>query len=428
MFALAIFAGALALLFLGFEMLLVLGLPGILSKELFFTHLPDVIYGQRMVGGINVNTLLAIPFFIFAAEIMSRGHIARHLTDVVKAFLGHRAGGLGHTTVGAAVAFGAVSGSAPATVAALGRILYPEMKAAGYSEKFSLGLLVSSAEVALLIPPSITLIIYAWLTGTSVAALFAAGLVVGLFLAAAFSIYVVIDSRRHGRKRTTPMPYRERFRVLGRGAWALGLPVVLMGGIYSGMFTATEAAAVSVVYALFVECLIYRKLTWRDIGPIANSAAITNAVIFILLAMGSVVAYFITLAQVPTMVIDFMAVIDANWVVFLIIVNVLFLIAGMFIDPNSTLLILVPALYPVAVNFGIDPIHFGIIICLNTCIGMITPPFGLDIFVASSTLNEPVNKIIAGVWPFIVVNMLTLVVVTYVPDLSMFLPRLLLGH
>lgn len=423
----AIFIGAILLLALGFEMLIVLGLPGILTKEFFYPAIPDIIYGQRIVGGINHSTLLAIPFFIFAAEIMSKGSIARYLTQLVGAFLGHRRGGMGLTTVATAAAFGSVSGSAPATVAALGGIVYPELRRQGYSDKFSLGLIVSSAEVALLIPPSITLIIYAWLTGTSVAALFAAGLVVGVFLALIFCAYVLIYAYRNGLAGNDPMQWRERIRVVGRSIWAIGLPVVLLGGIYSGLFTPTEAAAVSVAYALLVEVVIYRHMGFRDVLRVATGAAVTTGSIFVLLAMGSIVAYFITLAQLPSMVIDFLQAINANWIVFLLIVNVLFLVAGMFIDPNSTMLILVPALYPVAQSFGIDPIHFGIIVCLNTCIGMISPPFGLDIYVASSTLGEAVGKIISGIMPFIIVNLLALLVITYLPDISMFLPRLLVS-
>ena len=425
MLIVAILVGALALLFLGFEMLIVLGLPGILTKEFFYSTMPDIIYGQRIVGGINHSTLLAIPFFIFAAEIMSKGSIARYLTQLVGAFLGHRRGGMGLTTVATAAAFGSVSGSAPATVAALGGIVYPELKRQGYSEKFSLGLIVSSAEVALLIPPSITLIIYAWLTGTSVASLFAAGLVVGVFLSLVFAAYVLLYAYRNGINGDPRMPWGERLKVIGRSIWAVGLPVVLLGGIYSGLFTPTEAAAVSVVYALLVEMFIYKHMTVSDVVKVATGAAITTGTIFVLLAMGSIVAYFITLAQLPTMVINFLDVIDANWIVFLLIVNLLFLVAGMFIDPNSTMLILVPALFPVAQSFGIDPIHFGIIVCLNTCIGMITPPFGLDIFVASSTLSEPITKIISGIVPFIIVNLLALLVISYLPEISMFLPRLL---
>ncbi|MBA3520060.1 MAG: TRAP transporter large permease [Rhizobiales bacterium] len=417
----------MALLFLGFEMLLVLGIPGLITKYLFFSGLPNVVIGQKIVGGVNHSTLLAIPFFIFAAEIMASGRIARDLANLVKVFLGHRSGGIGHTTIAACAAFGSVSGSAPATVAALGRIMYPELIKAGYRERFSLGLIVASAETALLIPPSITLIIYGWLTGTSITGLFAGGLVIGIFLALAFSAYVMLDSIRSKRVGTAPPPLSERLRTVGSAGWALGLPVIILGGIYGGIFTATEAAAVSVVYALLVETVVYRELSFAGLFRVASQAAITNSVIFVLLAMGSLVSYFITLAQLPGFVIAFMQDIEANWIVFLLIVNVLFLIAGMFIDPNSALLVLVPALFPVAQAFGIDPIHFGLIVCLNICIGMITPPFGLDIFVASTTLNKPVATIIAGVGPFIVINILTLIVVTYVPALSTFLPRLILG-
>jgi C4-dicarboxylate transporter, DctM subunit len=423
----AISAFALLLLFLGFEMLLVLGIPGLLVKEVFFERLPDIAVGQRIVGGVNHATLLAIPFFLFAAEIMARGHIARHLTDLVKAFLGHRPGGIGYSTIAGSAAFGSVSGSAPATVAALGRIMYPELVKAGYRDKFSLGLIVCSAESALLIPPSITLIIYGWLTGTSITGLFAGGLVIGIFLSLAFSGYVMFDSIMTGRTGMPAMKWRERFKVIGRAVWALGLPVIILGGIYTGRFTPTEAAAVSVVYAIVIECFVYREMNARDVFRIAGQAAVTTSVIFILLAMGSLVSYFITLAQVPGMVIAFMQAIEANWIVFLIIVNVIFLIAGMFIDPNSALLVLVPAFYPVAMAFGIDPIHFGLIVCLNICIGMITPPFGLDIFVASSTLDKPVSLVISGLWPFVFINIATLMVVTYVPALSTFLPRLILG-
>ncbi|WAP71093.1 TRAP transporter large permease [Jiella pelagia] len=427
MLALAIFLLALVLLGLGFEMFLVLGLPGLAIKSGYFGALPDIVVGQKIVAGINQSTLLAIPFFIFAAELMASGRIARDLTSLVKAFLGHRAGGIGYTTIAGCAAFGAVSGSAPATVAALGRIMYPELIKAGYRERFALGLIVSSAETALLIPPSITLIIYGWLTGTSIAGLFAGGLVIGIFLALAFALYVFIDSVLSGRKSLPAMPWGDRVTVIKAAGWALGLPAIILGGIYGGIFTPTEAAAVSVVYAVLVETVIYRELGLRDLFRVAGQAAITNSVIFILLGMGSLVSYFITLGQFPALVIDFMQTIGANWLAFLLIVNVLFLLAGMFIDPNSALLLLVPALYPVAMTFGIDPIHFGLIVCLNICIGMITPPFGLDIFVASSTLDKPVVTIIAGVWPFVLINIATLLVVTYVPQLSTFLPKLILG-
>jgi C4-dicarboxylate transporter DctM subunit len=416
---------AVVLLVLGFEMFLVMGVPAIASRYLYQPHLPDIVIAQKMMGGVNVSTLLAIPFFIFAADLMSRGTIAKRLMDLIQRNLGHRVGGVGHTTVVSCMAFGAVCGSAPATVAALGRLLKPELVRSGYSERFSLGLIASSAECALLIPPSITLLVYGWLTGTSIAALFAGGLAVGIVLSLAFMVLVHVETRRSGAVPDRRASAAERVAARKAGLLALGMPVIILGGIYGGRFTATEAAAVGVAYALVVEMAIYRSLGWRDVMDIAQASAVTTVTIFVLLAMGSLVAYFITLAQVPNLLIGFFQDNQINWITFLLLVNLLLLVAGMFIDPNSILLVLVPTLYPVAMSLGIDPVHFGLIVCLNICIGMITPPFGLDLFVTSSTLNRPVETVVAGIWPFIVTNLFVLAVISYVPSISLALPRLL---
>jgi C4-dicarboxylate transporter DctM subunit len=415
---------AVAMLVLGFEMFLVLGVPALMVKSFFFSSLPDPVAVQKIVGGINHSTLLAIPFFILAAEMMGGGQIAKRLTGLVQAFLGHTRGGIGYTTVGASMAFGAVSGSAPATVAAMGRMVYPELRSTGFSDKFSLGLIASSAETALLIPPSITFIIYGWMTGTSVAKLFVAGIAPGFVLGLAFAVLVAYEARRSGIERGTPRPWRERLAAISHAGWALGMPVIILGGIYAGFFTPTEAAAVSVVYAIFVEKVIFRDLSLAKLFLLTERAAISTAIIFILLALGGLLSYFITLAQVPGGILAFLSAIDAGPIVFLMVVNVAFLIAGMFIDPNSALLILVPPLYPVATALGIDPVHFGMIVTLNISIGMITPPFGLDLFVASSTLQKPVMTIVSGIWPFIVANLVALLIITYVPGISTFLPSL----
>lgn len=415
------------LLILGFEMFLVLGLPALAVKEIYFGNLPDPAVVQKIFGGIDHTTLLAIPFFIFAAHLMGSGQIARNLTELVRALIGHTRGGMGHTVVGGSMAFGSVSGSAPATVAAMGKMVYPEMRKSGFSQKFSLGLLVASAETALLIPPSITFIIYGWMTGTSIARLFAGGLAVGLFLGLAFAIYVMIEARRTGIQVAPRTTWKERLKAVKDASWALGMPVIILGGIYSGFITPTEAAAVSVIYAIFVEMVIYRNFGFQDLFRITEQSAISTSVIFVLLAMGGLISYFVTLAQVPTQISDFLAMVEAGPLTFLLVVNVCFLIAGMFIDPNSALLILVPPLFPVAMALGIDPVHFGMIVTLNISLGMITPPFGLDIFVASSTLGKPVLDIVKGVWPFVVVNLIVLLIVTYVPGISLFIPKLIYG-
>ncbi|MBY6090852.1 TRAP transporter large permease [Maritimibacter alkaliphilus] len=418
---------AVVLLAAGFEMLLVLGVPALAYKEAFYGKLPDAAVVQKIVGGIDHSTLLAIPFFIFAANLMGSGQIARQLVGVVKALLGHTRGGIGHVVVGGSMAFGSVSGSAPATVAAMGRMVYPEMRAAGYSDKFSLGLLVASAETALLIPPSITLIVYGWITGTSISQLFAGGLAVGVVLGIAFSVFVHLQAIKDGVEPGPKLPWSARFRAMWDAKWALGMPVIILGGIYSGVITPTEAAAVSVVYAILVEMIVFRSLDLKGLFKITEDSAINTAIIFVLLAMGGLISFFVTLAQVPNSIISFLDAADAGRITFLIAVNVCFFIAGMFVDPNSTMLVLVPPLYPVALSFGIDPVHFGMIVTLNVCLGMITPPFGLDIFVASSTLGRPVAQIIAGVWPFVLVNLIVLLLITYIPQISLFVPRLFFG-
>lgn len=426
MIRIALVAGVAALLLVGgFEMFLVLGAAGLGAKLAFFPNIVDTAVVQKMVGAINHQTLLAIPFFILAAELMGDGQIARRLTGAMRAFLGHLPGGMGYTAIGGAMAFGSVSGSAPATVAALGNLVYPEMRKEGFSEKFSLGLIASSAETALLIPPSITIIIYAWMTGTSVVDLFMAGLAIGIVLGLAFAAYTWWVARGLKADAKPRANWAERGRAIRAASWALGMPVIIMGGIYSGFLTPTDAAAVSVVYAILVETVIYRSMGFQKLMAVTQRAAVSTAIIFILLAVGGILSYIITLARLPDMLLMFLNDIGANWVVFLMMLNVVFLIAGMFIDPNSALIILVPSLYPVAVSLGIDPVHFGMIATLNITIGMITPPFGLDLFVASSTLRKPVLTIIRGIWPFVGVNLVVLALVTYVPSLSTFLPMLL---
>jgi C4-dicarboxylate transporter DctM subunit len=417
---------ATALLFLGFEMFLVLGVPAYLIKEAYYGGMPDLVIVQKMVAGIDNSILLSIPFFIFAAELMSEGRLADLLSRATHACFRRFKGGAGYSSIAACMAFGSVCGSAPATVAALGRLMYPRLRADGFSDRFTLGLIVSAAETALLIPPSITLIIYGWITETSISRLFAGGLIVGIVLGLAFGGNVLYEVWRRGL-----IPREEKIaatRQVMRGtAWALGMPIIILGGIYTGIVTATEAAAVSVVYAVFVEAAVFRALTFRKFLMIAQRSAVLTSAIFILLAAGSVVSFFITLAQVPDWVLQFMKAIDAGPYMFLLIVNIVLLIAGMLIDPGTAIIVLMPALFPVAVSMGIDPVHFGLVVCVTACTGMITPPFGLDLFVASSTLNKPVVEITRGIWQFVVANLVVLFIVTYVPGIATFLPDLLFG-
>jgi C4-dicarboxylate transporter, DctM subunit len=415
-----------AMMFLGFEMFLVLGVPALLIKWSYYNGMPDLILVQKMVGGIDFSVLLAIPFFIFAAELMSEGRIAELLSRSTAACFRRLPGGPAYGAIAACMAFGSVCGSAPATVAALGRLMYPQLRASGFNEAFTLGLIVSAAETALLIPPSITLIIYGWLTETSIARLFASGLIVGIVLGLAFGANVVFEVWRRNiipRENRTALTWG----IVRGTLWALGMPIIILGGIYAGVVTATEAAAVSTIYAVFVEAVVFRTLSIGKFMAIAQRCAVLTAVIFMLLATGSAIAYFITLSGIPEWILALMKAIDAGPYLFLLVVNIVLLLAGMFIDPGTAIVVLMPALFPVAKSLGIDPVHLGLVVCVTACTGMITPPFGLDLFVASSTLNKPVVEVTRGVGQFIVANIVVLAIVTYVPSVATFLPNLLFG-
>ncbi|MDR7034599.1 TRAP transporter large permease [Mesorhizobium sp. BE184] len=418
---------AVVLLAAGAEIFMVLGIPAILTKYASFPMMPDLIVGQRLVGGVEVVTLLAIPFFIFAADLMARGRMAAQLATLFDVLVGHFRGGIGHSTVVTCMVFGAAAGSAPATVAAMGRIAYPELRRSGFSEKFSLGLIASSAECALLIPPSITFVVYSWLTGTSIAALFAAGLVVGIVLGLAFMALVAIEARRLGLKGGDRVEIKMRWKAFRDAFWALLMQAIILVGIFAGVFTATEAAAVSAVYAILVEVLIFKSLRWREVFVIAKDSAISTGVIFVLLSMGALLAYFLTLGGLDRAVLSFLQENNVNWVVFMLGVNVLFLCCGMFLDPNSIMVIFLPTLYPAAVALGIDPIHFGMVVTLNVCTGMIMPPIGLDLAVTATTLNRPVESVVKGILPFVATNIVVLLIISYIPPLSTFLPKLLIG-
>jgi C4-dicarboxylate transporter DctM subunit len=411
---------------LGFEMFLVLGIPSWLIQQAYYGNMPGVVLIQKMVAGIDNSVLMAIPFFIFAAELMSEGRIAELLSRTTNACFRRLPGGPAYGAIGSCMAFGSVCGSAPATVAALGRLMYPSLRTAGFSEAFSLGLIVSAAETALLIPPSITLIIYGWITETSISRLFAGGLIVGIVLGLAFGALVLIEV---WRRNIVPLESKVSAsgQVIWGTAWALGMPVIILGGIYIGVVTATEAAAVAVIYAVFVETVVFRALTFRKFIVIAQRCAVLTSVIFILLATGTAIAYFVTLSGLPEWILGVMKSIDAGPYTFLMIVNLVLLIAGMFIDPGTAILVLIPALFPVAVSLGIDPVHFGLVVCVTACTAMITPPFGLDLFVASSTLNKPVVEVTRGVGQFIGANIAVLLIITYVPGIATFLPNLLFG-
>ncbi|HKL75480.1 MAG TPA: TRAP transporter large permease subunit [Halanaerobiales bacterium] len=411
---------------------LIMGLPiflnlmatGLITLVSFFPMDPLILI-QRGIGGVNKFSLLAIPFFLLAAQIVSEGEIGERLIKLAKTLVGHLPGGLALTTVVTCMIFGAISGAGAAAVVAIGSIVYPALTKSDYGEKFSMGLILSSSSIAMLVPPGIAMVLYAILTGNSIANLFIAGLGVGILLGLGFMIYSYIYAKKHDIVLEERATLKEVWDALKEGVWALGLPVIIIGGIYSGVFTPTEAAGVSVAYAAFVEMVIYKDISVKELFEISCKAGNTIAMIMILIAAGSIISWVMTIGQLPQMVVSLLS--GANNIVILLLLNVVFLIAGMFIDPNSAIIVLTPLVYPLTRVLGIDPIHFGMIIVLNLSIGMITPPFGLNIFVATGAFDIGYERIVSGILPFIIINLIILMLITFVPQISLFLPRLLLG-
>lgn len=383
---------------------------------------------QRMFAGVNKLALISIPMFIFAANIMSEGGISKRIINLANAFVGHIPGGLGMTVVLASLFFGAISGSAPATVVAIGGILYPALKEKNYPDDYSVGVVTSAGSLGVIIPPSVTMIVYGVVTGASVGALFMAGFGAGVIYAIIYMVYTYFMAKKHPEiQREAKLPWKARLIALKQSAWAMGVPVIILGGIYSGIFTPTEASCVAVIYAMIVALLVYREMSIKQLIDCARRSALSTVQVMILLAAASVFAYILTAEGVTVAMADAVLSISSNKYVILLMMNIILLICGMFLDGSSIITILGPLFYPIAVQAGIDPIHLGIVIVVNTAIGMFTPPFGLNLFVASSITKKPILTVSKGVIPFIVISIIALLVITYVPDISLFIPRMVYG-
>jgi C4-dicarboxylate transporter DctM subunit len=341
----------------------------------------------------------------------------------VLAAAGSVRGSLGVTTVGACTIFGALSGSSPATVAALGRLLYDPLREAGYGERFANGLLTSSGAIAIVIPPSIAMILYGAAAEQSVALLFVAGIVPGLLIAVLMGGYVYAYAARRGIREGRAFDGSVFLRASRDGMWALGMPVIVLGGIYAGVVSPTEAAGIACVYAIVVTRYVYRDITWGGIWDVAVSAMYLTAQVLIIVAAAGVFSWLLTVSGLPQDLVTWMSALQLQpWMV-LLAVNLLLLVVGCVLDPNSAILVLTPLLLPVMQAIGVDLIHFGIIMTVNLAIGMFTPPFGLNIFVAQALFRAPLTVIYPGLLPFIALNLVALGLVTYLPGLSLWLTR-----
>jgi len=410
------------LLALGLPIFVILLITVIVTLALF-VNVPFTVVPQTMFGSIDKFALLAVPFFIFAGEVMGQGGISDRLIRWMQSLFGGVRGSLALTTVGACEFFGAISGSSPATVAAVGRIMYPALRAGGYQETFALGLVTSSGAIASIIPPSILMILYGAAAEQSVAELFIGGVFPGLLIGLLTALYIAVYARRRGLARGEPFAWGRFWRSSRDGLWALGAPVVILGSIYTGICTPTEAAGIAGVYGIVVTRYVYRELTWARLWDIAVGSVVLTAQIMIIVAAAGVFSWLLTISGVPQATVGFIEALNAPPWLMLVAINVFLLVVGCLIDPTSATLVLTPLLVPVARASGVDLIHFGIILTVNLSIGMFTPPFGLNLFLTQALFKAPMARIARGLVPFIVIQATALMIITYVPWLSLYLTR-----
>jgi C4-dicarboxylate transporter DctM subunit len=409
-----------ALLLIGFPIFLILLLSSILT--IFVVGIPTTVLHQTIVDTSSKYALLAVPFFIFAGELMTRGGISNRLLTWVTSVMGSFRGSLPLTSLGMAAVFGSISGATTATVAAVGSVTYPRMRKAGYSERFASALITAEGALDNLIPPSIGMILYGVASDTSISDLFAAGVVPGLVLGGFFAAYIWYYAMRSDiREGGQALSWHAFVDATRRGLWAILAPVVILGGIYSGIFSPTEAAGVACVYAILVTMFAYREITWRELFDVAARSAYLTALVFVIVGVAGVYAWLLTIGGVAQSAAAMLVHLDLPPWGTLFVINLLLLGVGCFLDPGSAILILTPLLLPIARHIGVDPVHFGVIVVMNLTIGTFHPPFGLNIFVCQALFKVRSAALYAGLVPFVVLAVAALMLVTYVPALSLWI-------
>lgn len=380
---------------------------------------------QRMLAGMDLFVLLAIPLFILAGNIMDVGGLTQKLVGLANSVVGRFRGGLSLTAVWGAFLFGGVTGSAAADAAALGTVLAPDMKRQGYDIDYSAALIAVSSLMAPLVPPSIAMIIYGALSGTSISQLMIAGIMPGIILAIVLSLYAIWVAHLRNYPRAEPMPMKVILRAAIHAIPVMLLPVIIVIGIRGGIFTPTEAAAIAAIYALAVAGLVYRALTWQFLRKALLNTAILSSAIYVLIAMANVVAFIFALEQLPQKAVAGLTTISDDPLVILLMVNIVLLILGMFLDTIGVLILTVPALTAIGTTLGMDPVHLGIMVVFNVLIGFVTPPVGLCLFVIAGVTGRPMEKISIKALPMIGLALVVLAIITLVPDVVLFLPRLI---
>jgi C4-dicarboxylate transporter, DctM subunit len=387
---------------------------------------PMVLLARSVVTGADSFPLIAVPLFILAGDLMQHGGMSRRIVGFANALIGHIRGGLAYVNVLACVFFAAISGSSPATVAAIGSNMIPEMEKVGYTRKFSGALTASSGMIGVMIPPSIPFIIYGVTAEVSIGKLFLAGIVPGILFALMFMLVARILLRNDVtvQDSTTPFSGPGVWQSFKTSIWALLVPGIILGGIYSGIFTPTEAGAVAVVYATFIGIFVYGDISFTDLPEILASSAKTSGTILVLVIMATAFGRLITLARIPTELAETITSLSDNPIMILLLINLLLLVIGMFMETISSIIIMTPILLPVATALGVDPIVFGVILTVNLAIGFCTPPLGVNLFVASGISKVSIEQLSRAILPFFVGMIVLLMLITYVPAISLFLPSL----
>ncbi len=426
---------SVAVLFGLFALLLLIGTPiaVALGASTFltlvtFTQISPIEVSSMLFEKVEGYSLMAIPMFILAGSLLSKGSSAHRIIEFAKSMVGHLPGGLPMSAIFASIIFAAVSGSSPATVVAIGSIMFAAIEEAGYPKRYAIGTVATAGSLGILIPPSIVMIVYGVTAEQSIGKLFMAGVVPGIMIGAMMMAVTYVGARRLGFKRTQPQPWSIRLKKMREASWALMTILIVIGGIYGGVFTPTEAAAVAAVWAFFVSMFIYRDIRWRELPRVFLDAAKTSAMIMFIIANAMLFAHFLTLENVPQMITQFLIDSHVGPLMFLLFVNILLFFAGDFMEPSAIIMIMVPLLLPVAIALGIDPIHFGIVVTINMELGMITPPIGLNLFVTSGITGVSLKDVIVYSLPWSMTILLGLLIVTYVPQIALWLPHMMYGQ
>ena len=426
MSALIIFVLLLVLMLTGMPISIALGLT-VLTFLFSMTEVPVQAVALKLFTGIEKFEIMAIPFFILAGNFLTHGGVARRMIQFATSMVGHWHGGLALAGVVACALFAAVSGSSPATVVAIGSILLPAMVKQGYPKSFGAGVITTSGALGILIPPSIVMVMYSVSTNTSVGKLFMAGVVPGLMLATLLGLTTWVLARKKNYPRMPKATWAERLVAFRRSAWGLLLIVIVMGGIYSGVFTPTEAAAMAAVYAFVIAVFVYKDMGLKQVPRVLRDSAAMSAMLLYIITNAVLFSFLMTSEGIPQAMAGWILDKGFGMVSFLLVVNVLLLLAGNVMEPSSIVLIMAPILFPVAVALGIDPVHFGIIMVVNMEVGMCHPPVGLNLYVASGITKMGISELTVAVLPWLLTMLGFLFIITYVPQISLWLPRLIFG-